>query len=123
MMIPRRESGERPFAGRSRPFRRSPHSAFPRAGRCRRLVELLAADVVVYGDGGGNAPSWPRPIVGRERVSALFAGLGQQMAEVGITFELHDVNGQPGALVLDVGGSRTSSRSTSPTARCRRSDP
>jgi RNA polymerase sigma-70 factor (ECF subfamily) len=65
------------------------------------LVELLAADVVVYGDGGGKAPSWPRPIVGRERVSALFAGLGRQMAELGITLEPHDVNGQPGALVLD----------------------
>ena len=65
------------------------------------LVGLLAADVVVYGDGGGKAPSWPRPIVGRERVSALFAGLGRQMTELGITLELHDVNGQPGALVLD----------------------
>ena len=33
------------------------------------LVELLAADVVVYGDGGGTSPSWPRPIVGRDRVA------------------------------------------------------
>ena len=34
------------------------------------LVELLAADVVVYGDGGGKSPSWPRPIVGRDKASA-----------------------------------------------------
>jgi RNA polymerase sigma-70 factor (ECF subfamily) len=65
------------------------------------LVELLAADVVVYGDGGGKAPSWPQPIVGRDRVSRLFAGLGQQMAGLGITLQPHEVNGQPGALVLD----------------------
>jgi RNA polymerase sigma-70 factor, ECF subfamily len=65
------------------------------------LVELLAADVVVYGDGGGKAPQWPHPIVGRDRVSRLFAGLGQQMAGLGITLQPHEVNGQPGALVLD----------------------
>jgi RNA polymerase sigma-70 factor, ECF subfamily len=65
------------------------------------LVELLAEDVVVYGDGGGKAPSWPHPIAGRERVSRLFAGLGQQMAGLGLTLQLHEVNGQPGALVLD----------------------
>jgi RNA polymerase sigma-70 factor (ECF subfamily) len=70
-------------------------------GDLEALVELLAADVVVYGDGGGKAPSWPRPIVGRDRVSRLFAGIGQQIAELGITLQLHEVNGQPGALVLD----------------------
>src|SRR4029453_14346060 len=53
-------------------------------GNVDALVEMLAADVVVYGDGGGKAPSWPHPIVGRERVSRLFAGLGQQMAGLGI---------------------------------------
>jgi RNA polymerase sigma-70 factor, ECF subfamily len=70
-------------------------------GNVDALVEMLAADVVVYGDGGGKAPSWPRPIVGRERVSQLFAGLGRQMAALSITLQPHDVNGQPGALVLD----------------------
>ena len=38
---------------------------------------MLAADVVVYGDGGGKAPSWPRPIYGRERVAKLIAGDAQ----------------------------------------------
>src|SRR6266536_3333495 len=32
------------------------------------IVDLLAADVVVYGDSGGTRPSWPRPIVGRDKV-------------------------------------------------------
>ena len=70
-------------------------------GSVEALAEMLAADVVVYGDGGGKGPSWPRPIVGRERVSRLFAGLGADMKDVGVRMELHDVNGQPGALVLD----------------------
>ncbi len=35
------------------------------------LVAMLAADVVVYGDSGGTPPSWPRPIVGRDRVVRL----------------------------------------------------
>jgi RNA polymerase sigma-70 factor (ECF subfamily) len=68
------------------------------------LVEMLAADVVVYGDGGGKAPSWPHPIAGRDRVGRLFAGLGLQLGQLGLTLELHEVNGQPGALVRDPDG-------------------
>jgi RNA polymerase sigma-70 factor (ECF subfamily) len=68
------------------------------------LVELLAADVVVYGDGGGMSPSWPRPIVGRDRVSRLLAAAGRQIAELGVTVQLHEVNGQPGATLVDRDG-------------------
>jgi len=70
-------------------------------GDVEALVDMLAADVVVYGDGGGKAPSWPRPIVGRDRVSRLFAGWGRQLADLGISIQLHEVNGQPGAVLLD----------------------
>src|SRR5438477_2344603 len=35
-------------------------------GDTNALIELLAADVVVYGDDGGKAPSWTEPIYGRE---------------------------------------------------------
>jgi RNA polymerase sigma-70 factor, ECF subfamily len=73
-------------------------------GSVEALAELLAADVVVYGDGGGKAPQWGRPIVGADRVSRLFVTLGRQMAELGVTAELHQVNGQPGAVVLDADG-------------------
>jgi RNA polymerase sigma-70 factor, ECF subfamily len=68
------------------------------------LVDMLAADVVVYGDGGGKAPQWGRPIVGADRVSRLFATLGRQMAELSVTATLHEVNGQPGAVVRDAEG-------------------
>jgi RNA polymerase sigma-70 factor, ECF subfamily len=57
--------------------------------------------VAVYGDGGGKAPSLPRPIFGRDRVSRLFAGWGRQLGEMRITLKLHEVNGQPGAVMLD----------------------
>jgi RNA polymerase sigma-70 factor, ECF subfamily len=40
-------------------------------GDTNALVELLATAVVVYGDGGGKAPSWTEPIYGRERVAKL----------------------------------------------------
>jgi RNA polymerase sigma-70 factor (ECF subfamily) len=75
-----------------------------RSGDVDGLVELLAADVVVYGDGGGKAPQWSRPIIGKARVAALFAGLGRQMGRVGITIEPHQINGQPGAIMRDPDG-------------------
>jgi RNA polymerase sigma-70 factor, ECF subfamily len=70
-------------------------------GSVESLVELLAADVAVYGDGGGNAPSWPRPIFGRDRVSRLFAGMGKLLGGYEMTIIPHDVNGQPGATIVD----------------------
>jgi RNA polymerase sigma-70 factor (ECF subfamily) len=68
------------------------------------LVEMLAADVAVHGDGGGKAPALPRPVFGRDRVSRLFAGWGRQLGELRITVQPHEVNGQPGALLLDPDG-------------------
>jgi RNA polymerase sigma-70 factor, ECF subfamily len=76
-------------------------------GDTEGLLELLAADVVVYGDGGGRAPSWPRPIYGRERVARLFAGLGAQARGLGVHSRAVEVNGQPGAVFLDSEGRLT----------------
>jgi RNA polymerase sigma-70 factor (ECF subfamily) len=64
------------------------------------LLDLLAADVTVYGDSGGMRPSWPRPIAGRDRVSRLLIGLASQVRQAGATLRTAQVNGQPGALVL-----------------------
>ncbi len=65
------------------------------------LVELLAEDVAVVGDNGGVPPAWPRPIVGRDRVVPLLAGLGRHTEEAGVTMRRAEINGAPGALVLD----------------------
>ena len=73
-------------------------------GKVESLVEMLAAEVVVYGDGGGKAPQWMVPIVGVNRVARLFATLGRQMREAGVRIELRRVNQQPGAVVLDPKG-------------------
>ena len=68
------------------------------------LVDLLAADVVVYGDGGGTSPSWRNPIFGRDRVCRLMLGIGRHSRERAVTLRRTEVNGQPGAMFLDRSG-------------------
>jgi RNA polymerase sigma-70 factor, ECF subfamily len=68
------------------------------------LRELLAADVEVYGDGGGKAPQWMRVITGVDNVSRMFAGLGRRFAGSGLRVEPHEINGQPGAILRDATG-------------------
>ena len=68
------------------------------------LVTMLAADVVVYGDSGGISPSWPHPIVGRDRVVRLLLGIAEQIRQVGVAIRPVEINGQPGARVEDPGG-------------------
>jgi RNA polymerase sigma-70 factor (ECF subfamily) len=69
-------------------------------GDVDRLIEMLATDVVVYGDGGGKTLQWSEPIAGVERVARLLANVGNQVRAVDGRLELHEVNGQPGAFVL-----------------------
>src|SRR5215217_3495318 len=64
-------------------------------GDTEALIELLAADVVVYGDGGGKAPSWTEPIYGRERVAKLMAGTFTHASYLGASLQSTHVNGQP----------------------------
>lgn len=73
-------------------------------GDTEALVEMLAADAVVYGDGGGRAPSWPKPIYGRERVARLMAGAVTQAKELGGSIQPIEVNGQPGVMFADEDG-------------------
>ena len=49
------------------------------------LIELLAEDVVVHGDGGGKVPQWYEPIAGADKVARLFAQMGRQMQAMGAT--------------------------------------
>lgn len=78
-----------------------------RAGDVDELASVLAADVAVYGDGGGKVPQWTRPIVGRESVARLFAGLSRQMTAVEVSIEQHRINGEPGAILRDRHGNVT----------------
>jgi RNA polymerase sigma-70 factor (ECF subfamily) len=73
-------------------------------GDAGALVELLAADVVLYGDGGGRAPAIPRPIFGRDHVATVIAAWGQLGLRVHARLERVEVNGQPGARILDAEG-------------------
>jgi len=61
------------------------------------LRSLLAADVQMVGDGGGNAPNLARAVVGAENVARLLASAFPLMARIEVTFEPREVNGQPGA--------------------------
>lgn len=65
-------------------------------GETETLIELLAPDATVYGDGGGKAPAMPGPLVGAERVAKALIGWGQQAVERGLTHRPADVNGEPG---------------------------
>ncbi|HEY3528696.1 MAG TPA: RNA polymerase sigma-70 factor [Nocardioides sp.] len=74
------------------------------AGDVDELRRLLAADVEVYGDGGGKAPQWMRVVVGLDNVARMFAGLGQRFGGSGLQVEPREVNGQPGAVFRDSAG-------------------
>ena len=49
-------------------------------GNLDPLITMLAADVVAYGDGGGNGPSLPRPVNGRDKVLRLLAAISNAAA-------------------------------------------
>ena len=65
------------------------------------LVRVLADDVAFYGDGGGKAAAVPRPVHGRDRVGPLLGRLLRRAKELDYRFCPVEVNGQPGALVVD----------------------
>jgi RNA polymerase sigma-70 factor (ECF subfamily) len=73
-------------------------------GDVEALEQMLADDVVVYGDGGGKAPSWPHPIVGPHRVSRLMAGVFAQLRDHAATWRATELNGQPGIMFFDAEG-------------------
>ena len=62
------------------------------------LIELLAEDVTVHGDGGGKVPQWSAPIAGADKVARMFASMGGQLQRIGATLEAHRINGQPGVI-------------------------
>ncbi|WP_328885475.1 RNA polymerase sigma-70 factor [Streptomyces sp. NBC_00316] len=75
-----------------------------REGDVAGLQELLAADVSMVGDGGGKAPQLARAVIGVERVARLLSFVFPRLARIDVTFEPHEVNGQPGAIFRDRDG-------------------
>ncbi|MFF4960699.1 RNA polymerase sigma-70 factor [Streptomyces sp. NPDC001222] len=75
-----------------------------REGDVVGLRDLLAADVSMAGDGGGKTPQLAKAVVGAENVARLLASVCPLMARIDVTFEPHDVNGQPGAIFRDRDG-------------------
>ena len=73
-------------------------------GETEPLVELLAADVEFYGDGGGKAPAVGRAVSGadggRRALLAGFARVGRAPRRDG---EVAEVNGEPGLLGFEDG--------------------
>ena len=68
------------------------------------LVEVLAPDATVYGDGGGKAPSVPVPLVGAERVAKALIGWGRRARELGLVHHAALVNGEPGLVCRSADG-------------------
>jgi RNA polymerase sigma-70 factor (ECF subfamily) len=68
------------------------------------LQALLAADVQLVGDGGGKAPQLANAVTGARNVARLLASVFPRMTQVDVTFEPHEVNGQPGAIFRDRDG-------------------
>jgi RNA polymerase sigma-70 factor (ECF subfamily) len=71
-------------------------------GDLEGLEALLAEDVVLHGDGGGKAPALARAIHGARRVARTFGAWMRQGRRIaGLELREIEVNGQPGAMILD----------------------
>jgi hypothetical protein len=76
-----------------------------RNGDLQALEELLARDVVLHGDGGGQVRAITRPVHGRANVArVLLSGRRAAQPLGGWSLRQVQVNGQPGAMISDAAG-------------------
>jgi RNA polymerase sigma-70 factor (TIGR02957 family) len=69
------------------------------------LEALLAEDVELHGDGGGKVPALARALFGRTRVAGTLRNWVRVAPRMGgVAMRRVDVNGQPGAMLLDSEG-------------------
>jgi len=98
-------AARRPRGGVSAVEAREALDAFKRAaetGDLQGLLDILAPDVVLLGDGGGVKQAVPRPVVGADKVARLLAiGLGRLAGTASLSPA--QVNGYP-ALILRLDG-------------------
>ncbi|MCG8918364.1 RNA polymerase sigma-70 factor [Actinokineospora sp. PR83] len=71
-------------------------------GDLQRLLDVLAPDVVLLGDGGGVKQAIARPVVGADKVARLLIGGLGRLADA-VSLRQAQVNGYP-ALVVRLGG-------------------
>src|ERR1700761_2995343 len=79
-------------------------AALSGGGDIEAFIDLLAPDVVMYGDGGGKAPAARTPIHGREQVARLLRGLARQAPRWAADVRPSQINGQPGGVAYDRDG-------------------
>jgi len=68
-------------------------------GDATRLATLLAPDVVVYSDGGGQVVAATQPIHGARAVTRFIVGIARRYSDDAIDLVPCPVNGQPGILI------------------------
>jgi len=73
-------------------------------GDINGLLELLAPDVVMVGDGGGKGRALTEPTHGPERIARFLLGLFRRAEKDGTHTVPAVVNGQPGAVAYDPQG-------------------
>ena len=70
-------------------------------GDLNGLLELLAPDATMIGDGGGKAMALSAGLTGGERIARFLLGLVRRFGSAGATIEATLVNGRPGAVAYD----------------------
>ena len=73
-------------------------------GDLNGLLQLLAPDVVMIGDGGGKGQALREPTHGADRVARFLLGLFRRAEKHGTHGVPALVNGQPGAVIYDTEG-------------------
>jgi RNA polymerase sigma-70 factor (ECF subfamily) len=75
-----------------------------REGDLDGLMQLLAADVQFFADGGGKVQQSASGTAGADNVGRLLAASFERLARIGVVIEPHEVNGQPAAIFRDRAG-------------------
>jgi RNA polymerase sigma-70 factor (ECF subfamily) len=78
--------------------------AASREGDVSQLVDLLAADAIFYGDGGGKVNAVTEPIQGRDNIAAFVSIVFGRAKSLGITHEPVLLNGGTGFISYDEQG-------------------
>jgi RNA polymerase sigma-70 factor (ECF subfamily) len=74
-------------------------------GDTEGLADMLAEDVMLYGDGGGKAPARREPLRGITEIARFLTAFSPRAEREGWVLTMVDVNGQPGVIVHDGDGS------------------